>query len=117
MTTREEAVQACLALPFAYEDYPFHDPNWTVLRHQENHKIFAAVYQHQGGVWMNLKAEPLAGDFWRQQYPAIVPAYHMNKKHWISVILDGSLADEIILTLIQDSFSLTAPKKKDKRNP
>lgn len=117
MTTREDAIQACLSLPFVYEDYPFHDPNWTVMRHRENQKLFAAIYQREGRIWMNLKAEPLAGDLWRQLYPAVVPAYHMNKKHWISVILDGSLDDGIIRRLIQDSFALTAPKKQRPLTP
>lgn len=112
MTTREDTIQACLSLPFVYEDYPFHDPNWTVMRHRENQKLFAAIFQRDGRIWINLKAEPLAGDLWRQMYPAVVPAYHMNKKHWISVILDGSLDDGIVLRLIQDSFALTAPRRK-----
>ena len=44
-------------------------------------------------------------------FPAIVPAYHMNKEHWISVILDGTMSDDEIIPLIEDSFLLTMPKK------
>lgn len=111
MITRKEAVDACLRLPFVYEDYPFHDPNWTVMRHRANGKIFAAIFERQERIWMNLKAEPAHGDFWRQVYPAVVPAYHMNKQHWISVILDGSMGEADILRLLRDSFDLTAPKR------
>ena len=45
MTTREEAIQACLINSSVYPDTPFHDANWTIIRHQENQKMFAAVYQ------------------------------------------------------------------------
>lgn len=48
MTTRNEAVAACLSLPFSYEDYPFDDPNWTAIRHRENRKIFALIFQRDG---------------------------------------------------------------------
>ena len=112
--TRQEAVAACLEFPFAYEDHPFDDHNWTVMRHQGNKKIFAAIFQREGRMWINVKAEPLAGDFWRRTYPAVVPAYHMNKTHWISIILDGTMSDREILRLIQDSFTLTAPKQRRK---
>ncbi len=61
---------------------------------------------------MNVKVEPLTGDFLRQTYPAAVPAYHMNKTHWISLILDGSLEDSMIQDLIWRSYLLTAPPQK-----
>lgn len=112
MMTRQEAVTACLEFPFSYEDYPFDDHNWTVMRHRENRKIFAAIFQREDHIWINVKAEPLAGDFWRRTYPAVVPAYHMNKTHWISIILDGIMSDREIMRLIQDSFTLTAPKRR-----
>ena len=114
MTTRAEAAAVCLGLPFSYEDYPFNDPNWTVIRHRANQKIFAAIFEREGHIWVNVKADPMWGDFWRNTYSAVVPAYHMNKQHWISIILDGSMADEDIFCLIQDSFLLTAPKSQKK---
>ena len=98
--TRREAIDACRSLPDAYEDYPF-DGNWAVMRHQTNRKMFAAVYDHDGRVWINVKAEP---------------AYHMNKQHWISIILDGSMTGEEVFHLIDDSYRLTAPGTK-RRQP
>lgn len=111
MITRAEAISACLTLPGAYEDYPF-DENWTVMRHRENQKSFAFIFEREGRIWINLKAEPMWGELWRGAYSAVVPAYHMNKYHWISVILDGTMEEGDILRLIGDSFSLTAPKGK-----
>ena len=107
MKTRKDATDYCLSLKNTYEDYPFHDFNWTVMRHESNRKMFAAIYQREGSIWMNLKAEPLRGDFLKSVFPAVVPAYHMNKTHWISVILDGSVPDADILRMIEESHRLT----------
>ena len=107
MITRDEAIAACMKLPGVYEDYPFNDFNWTVMRHESNRKMFAAIYQREGNIWLNLKAEPLRADLWRSVYPSVIPAYHMNKTHWISVILDGSVPDADILRMIEESHRLT----------
>ena len=114
MRTRQDVIAACLALPDAYEDYPFDDPGWTVMRHKTNNKSFAFICEREGKIWINLKAEPMMGDFWKDAFEAVVPAYHMNKRHWISVILDGSMADSQILPLIEDSYTLTQDKKRKK---
>ena len=113
--TREEALALCLRFPFAWEDQPFDDPDWTAVRHRENRKIFALIFHREGRVWINLKAEPMWGDFWRQAYPSVLPGYHMNKRHWVSVILDGSLAKELIAGLAQESFLLTARRPAKQR--
>ena len=55
------------------------------------------------------------GDLWKQNWPAVVPAYHMNKQHWISVILDGSMTEEEVFRLICDSHALTAPRPRVKK--
>lgn len=111
MKTRDEAIEVCLRFEDAYEDYPFRDTNWTIMRHKSNNKMFAAIYERFGKIWLNLKAEPMTGDFWKSVYSAVIPAYHMSKEHWISVILDGSMTDDEILPIIEDSFLLTMPKK------
>ncbi|MGI6012867.1 MAG: MmcQ/YjbR family DNA-binding protein [Oscillospiraceae bacterium] len=115
MTTRAEAIAVCLTLPFVYEDYPFDDPNWTAIRHQRNRKIFALIFEREGKIWINVKADPQWGALWRNAYPAVVPGYHMNKQHWISIILDGSMEEADIWRLIRDSYSLTAPKRNKER--
>ena len=114
MFTRKEAISFCLTFEDAYEDYPFHDPNWTVMRHRSNQKAFALIFGHSGQLWINVKVDPFTGEFWRKVFPSVVPAYHMNKEHWIGIILDGKMKDEEIGALISDSFRLTSPKKKTK---
>ena len=48
MLTRNEVIEACLRLPDAFEDYPFDDPNWTAMRHRENDRVFALIFQREG---------------------------------------------------------------------
>ena len=115
MTTRKEAVEACLQLPFVYEDYPF-DDNWTAIRHQANRKIFALIFEREHYIWINVKADPVQGDFWRQVFPAVVPGYHMNKQHWITILLDGSVSEAKTLDFLDMSYDLIdgADRKEEK---
>ncbi len=110
MITRQQALDLCTCLPGTYADAPFHDPNWTVVRHQKNRKVFAWIFQRQGQIWINLKAETQWLHFWRQTYPSVIPAYHLNKDHWNSVILDGSVPREDLLQMIRDSYRLTGSR-------
>ena len=114
MDTRADVIRLCMGLPDSYEDYPFDDPNWTTMRHKTNHKTYAFLFERQGHLWVNVKAEPQWGDFWKSTYPAVVPAHHMNKRHWVSIILDGSMTEEQVFQLIAESYTLTQPKRAAK---
>lgn len=57
---------------------------------------------------INLKVDPETGVELREKYDAVKPGYHMNKKHWITVEMDGSVADRLILQWITDSYELVA---------
>ena len=116
MAARAWALAFCSSLEGAYEDYPFHDPNWAVMRHRANQKTFALIFERQGHIWINVKAEPQWVDFWRSTYAAVLPAYHMNKQHWVSTVLDGSIPKKALCRLIEESHALTAPHSA-KRNP
>ncbi len=112
MTERKEAIAYCLTFQNVYEDYPFHDPNWCVIRHRGSNKVFAWIFDKDGHVWINVKCEPQWRDFWRQAFDSVIPAYHLNKKHWNSVILDGSVPEADIQRMIAESYDLTVLKKK-----
>lgn len=115
MTEKEDIVQLCLAYNGVYQDFPFEkNTNYCVIRHMDNKKIFALIFEKDNKIWVNLKCEPMVGDLLRQSYESVVPAYHMNKEHWISVILDGILDNEQIETFVDNSYQLTRPKKKRK---
>lgn len=112
--TREEAIACCMQLADVYEDYPFRDQNWTVMRHTKNKKAFAWIFARQGAIWINVKCSPGWIEFWRQTYASIIPAYHLNKEHWNSIILDGTVPETDIRELIAESYRLTAPVIKRK---
>lgn len=117
MRERKEVIEFCLGFNGTYEDYPFHDFNWTVMRHKDNKKMFAAIYEHNGDIWVNVKCDPNLTYMWRSSFESVVPAYHMNKEHWNSIILDGSVPDEDIKLMISDSYELTIKKsERRKRN-
>jgi len=111
MESRKEAIDYCLKLGSTYEDYPFRDKNWTLIRHKENKKVFAWIFEKDGRIWINLKCEPGFLEYWRQIHTSVVPAFHLNKNHWNSVILDGSVPHKDIYDMIQQSYRLTGKKR------
>lgn len=106
MKERKEVIEYCKTFEYAYEDYPFGDTNWTVMRRSDTKRGFAWVFSRENNIWINLKADPSWADIVKNTYSSIIPAYHMNKKHWISVILDGSVPQDEIEALINDSYIL-----------
>ena len=111
MIRRQDAIVFCLSLEDSDDDFPFLDFYWTIMRHQGNQKMFAAIYEHLGNIWVNVKCDPNLTYMWRSAYESVVPAYHMNKWHWNSVILDGSIPIDEIKNMINDSYELTKSKK------
>ena len=99
-------------------------PDYAVLRHEKGGKWFALV----GGVKRSalglesdeivdiadVKCEPDEIDFLSQQ-PGFFHGYHMNKNHWLTILLDGSVPLETVCSFIEHSFELTAPKIKKKK--
>ena len=112
MTTRQDVIAYCLTLPLSYEDYPFDDANWTVMRRRDTKHGFAWIFERQGHIWINLKTEPERAWFLRKIYPSVLPAYHMNKEHWSSVILDGTVPEEEIRDMIGRSYALCAKQRR-----
>lgn len=106
MTARKEVIRYCLTFPEVFEDYPFKDDNWTCMRIRKGRRIFAWIYERQERIWVNVKCDPQWRDFWREAYASVVPAYHMNKVHWNSIILDGTIPDKEIRRMIAESYDL-----------
>ena len=61
---------------------------------------------------INIKVDPVWRDFWRQTYDAVIPGYHLNKQHWNTVILDGTIPDGDIRRMIAESYDLVAGGKR-----
>ncbi|WP_127589281.1 MmcQ/YjbR family DNA-binding protein [Paenibacillus koleovorans] len=80
-------------------------------------KIFALLGSHTGSPSVNLKADPEDAWLQRQTYPgAVTPGYHMNKRHWNTVHLNGAVPDDELRTMIDESYLLAARSlRKDDR--
>ena len=114
MRTREEALEVGLSYPDVYQDAPFHDDNWQLVRDKATNKAFLWTYEKDGFVCLNLKTSEESRDLWRKMYDSVQPAYHQNKRGWNTVILDGRIPDEDIIDMIQESYDLVtdSPTKR-----
>ena len=112
--TREQVLAYGLSFPDSYQDAPFHDINWQLVRYRKNKKAFLWTYEMQGSLRINVKVEPEKAFFWREIYPSVIPAYHQNKKHWNTIILDGSIPEKDVKLMIAESYDLIAdsPSKR-----
>lgn len=108
MTTREEALAYALSFPKTYQEAPFHDFNWQLVRVEGSKKAFLWTYERDGFINLNVKVSPEWRDLWRSTYPAVLPGYHQNKDHWNTIILDGSIPPEEIKRMIAESYDLVA---------
>jgi predicted DNA-binding protein (MmcQ/YjbR family) len=95
--------RACLELPGASEDFPF---GAGVSVFKVGGKMFALSRLAARPLTVSLKCEPELAEQLRATYPAVRPGYHLNKRHWNTVEIDGSLADRLLLDLIEDSYDL-----------
>ena len=108
----EQLESFALDLPEATKSYPFGEdvPVFKVFN-----KMFLLMGERKGHEEINIKVDPEEAPMLRQQFKAVIPGWHMNKRHWNTVILDGSIQTGIIEDWIQDSFDLVVAKmtKKD----
>ena len=111
MRTRHEVLNYGLSFPNTYQDAPFHDENWQLVRVRKNRKVFLWTYERNGNLCINVKMDPEWRDFWRGTYPSVQPGYHQNKKHWSTIILDGTVPEEEIKRMIAESYDLVVGKK------
>jgi predicted DNA-binding protein (MmcQ/YjbR family) len=92
-----------LSLPGAADDRPF-GPEPLVAK--VGGKMFALLSHGDAHATVSLKVDPLEGEALRSTWSSIQPGYHLNKRHWVTVTLDGSLPDELVNDLIDDSYAL-----------
>ncbi len=101
----------CLEKPAVTEGFPFDD---TTLVFKVMGKMFALLSLDSMPSQINLKCDPEKALDLRAEYPTILPGYHMNKAHWNTLILDGSLPQQLVYELIDHSYQLVfagLPKK------
>jgi O-6-methylguanine DNA methyltransferase len=106
MRTREEALAYGLSFPNTYQQAPFHDPNWQLVRVKGSNKAFLWTYERNGYLNLNVKVNPEWRDFWRDTYESVIPGWHQNKEHWNTIILDGTVPDSDIRRMIAESYDI-----------
>ncbi len=92
---------------------------WQWTRYLIGNKMFAAICKDENGkdYIITLKLDPMDGAFLREQYEDIIPGYYMNKLHWNSVNLEGSVPDDLLKDMVNKSYHLVLgglSKKKQK---
>lgn len=114
MKTRKEAIKFGLTFTNTYEERPFKDQNWQLIRVEPTKKAFLWVYEKDGFINLNVKVDPQWKDFWRAAYKSVIPGYHQNKEHWNTIILDGTIPEEDIKKMITESYELVtdSPTKR-----
>ena len=92
-----------LSLPGAKLDYPF---GKEAAVYKVKDKMFALIAEKKEPVRLSLKCDPILAETLRQRYESVLPGYHLNKKHWNTIILSGQLTWEEIQDLIKHSYIL-----------
>lgn len=105
--TGDEARAFLLSLPEAREDFPF-GPEVAVMKVGD--RMFATLGTHDGQWRVNLKCEPQQALMLRDIFEAVHPGYHMNKQHWNTVFLDGSIPRSELERMMEHSYDLVVAK-------
>lgn len=92
-----------LSMPNARLDYPF---GKDVAVYKTGDKMFALIEEKSDPVRISLKCDPLLAQTLRERYESVMPGYHLNKKHWNTIILSGQLSWEEVQDLIRHSYNL-----------
>ncbi len=100
---RDQLRDLCLAFRGAEETFPF---GFETSVFKVAGKMFALSRLAGEPLSVSLKCEPQLAEQLRAEHPAITAAYHLNKRHWNSVLFDGTLADQMISDMIEDSYDL-----------
>ena len=101
--TGAELRELCLALPGAGEEFPFR-PELSVFK--VSGRMFALCALSEEPLRVSVKCDPELGEQLRFTHPSISPGYHLNKRHWLTITIDGSLPKTLVADLIEGSHEL-----------
>lgn len=108
--THEEVEQYLLSYPNTFLDYPFGEGVAVYKIGNQNQaseaKMFALISEGKEPVNISLKCDPLLSKVLREKYETVMPGYHLNKKHWNTIVLTGQLPWEEVQGLIRHSYDL-----------
>jgi predicted DNA-binding protein (MmcQ/YjbR family) len=109
MMTHKEIEEYLLSMPNARLDYPFgKDVAVYKVGQEADAKMFALVTEGKEPAQISLKCDPQLSEILREKYETVLPGYHLNKKHWNTIILTGQLPWEEVQGLIRHSYDLVA---------
>ena len=108
---KEKVRNYFLSCPESYEDFPFGE---EITIFKVKNKWFGLLVEREGNLQINLKCDPDEALILRDLFKSVIPGYHMNKKHWNTVILDGSIPEKEIEAMIYSSYVLIVEKLKKK---
>ncbi|MBN8671512.1 MAG: MmcQ/YjbR family DNA-binding protein [Chitinophagales bacterium] len=105
----EQLHEYALSLPDVTESFPFDE---TTLVMKAAGKMFLLVSLDADPLQFNVKCDPERAIELREEYACILPGYHMNKKHWNTIVVDGTLTNKQLKEMVLDSYNLIVKKKK-----
>jgi predicted DNA-binding protein (MmcQ/YjbR family) len=100
---RKTVEEYVLSMPNAVREYPFGE---DVAVYKVGDKMFALMSETKDPVNLSLKCDPLLATTLRERYESVLPGYHLNKKHWNTLILGGQLSWDEVQDLIRHSYQL-----------
>jgi predicted DNA-binding protein (MmcQ/YjbR family) len=103
----EQLRDHCLSFPGAEETFPF-GPENAVFKVAG--KIFALSRLDGSPLRVSVKCEPALAEQLREAHAAVIPGYHLNKRHWNTVVIDGSLPDRMVADMVEDSYDLVVSR-------
>ena len=106
MTDRQAIVDAITSLPGVVVDYPFGEEVAVYKLGSEKGKMFALIQENSNPVRVSLKCDPGLAELLREKYETVLPGYHLNKKHWNTIVCTGQIPDDEFRDLIRHSYEL-----------
>ena len=103
----ESLREYCLKKKGVQEEFPFGE---STLVFKVGGRIFLLTGLEESPLQFNVKCDPEKALEWRERYAAVLPGYHMNKQHWNTVVVDGSLSEKLLKEMIDDSYELVLAK-------
>lgn len=106
MTERQAIVDAIMSLPGVVLDYPFGEDVAVYKLGNEKGKMFALIQETSSPVRLSLKCDPGLAELLREKYETVLPGYHLNKKHWNTIVCSGQISEDEFRDLIRHSYEL-----------
>jgi len=107
----KEVEQYILSMPLAFLDYPFGEGTAVYkVPVAEDQKLFAIIAEDSSPLRLSLKCDPQLAELLREKYETVLPGYHLNKKHWNTILMTGQMPWEEIQSLIVLSYNLVSGK-------